>query len=205
MVWSSTLPAGQSNPLLQGIGRLVGSKSGLIGIGGSTGLTERRGRVGDGGLSERKGGLSERGGKLGVAGGAGGRGGGLNRRGLLANGPRMGEKIRGGRRSRRGGKQHAHKIAIPPPPPTPKALSVQTFFNPSHILNSAAEPIQPSLNLSGVDDGGLTRRRPRPVFDEAAPREVSGLTGTAAYLHCLVHHLGNRSVSTFLILLLGFL
>ncbi|KAK4287156.1 hypothetical protein Pmani_039768 [Petrolisthes manimaculis] len=207
MVWSSALPAAQSSPLLQELSRLVGRNSGLVGSGGSAGLTDRRGKVGDGGLSERRGGLSERRGKLGAVGGVGGRGAGLSRRGLLANGPKMGDKMRGGRRSRRGGKQHSHKIALPlqsssssshshkPSPPTPKALSVQTFFNPSHIINSAPEPIQPSLNLSGIDDGSLTRRRPRPVFDEAAPREVSGLTGTAAYLHCLVHHLGNRSVS----------
>ncbi|KAK8725458.1 hypothetical protein OTU49_010869, partial [Cherax quadricarinatus] len=34
-----------------------------------------------------------------------------------------------------------------------------------------------------------------PVFDEAAPRNVSSLTGNSAYLHCLVHNLGNKSVS----------
>ncbi|KAG7168071.1 hypothetical protein Hamer_G024427 [Homarus americanus] len=45
-------------------------------------------------------------------------------------------------------------------------------------------PIKPLLDVSSA---------PRPVFDGAAPTNVSGLTGTAAYLHCLVHNLGNSS------------
>ncbi|XP_050709671.1 zwei Ig domain protein zig-8-like [Eriocheir sinensis] len=54
-------------------------------------------------------------------------------------------------------------------------------------------PIEPLLELGG---GGLAPPGPlQPVFDEAAPRRVSTLTGGTAYLHCVVHHLGGGSVS----------
>jgi len=58
--------------------------------------------------------------------------------------------------------------------------------------SSPVEPIKPLLQLGGRGGGVLPQH---PVFDEAAPRNLSGLTGSAAYLHCLVHNLANRSVS----------
>ncbi|CAL4151920.1 unnamed protein product [Meganyctiphanes norvegica] len=62
--------------------------------------------------------------------------------------------------------------------------------------SSPVEPIKPLLDLSRYQNhgGGLTMP-PHPVFDEAAPKNVSSLSDTAAYLHCLVHNLGNKSVS----------
>lgn len=59
--------------------------------------------------------------------------------------------------------------------------------------SSPVEPIKPLLQLGGRGGGVLPQH---PVFDEAAPKNLSGLTGSAAYLHCLVHNLANRSVST---------
>ena len=63
--------------------------------------------------------------------------------------------------------------------------------------SSPVEPIKPLLDLSKYQGpgGGLTMP-PHPVFDEAAPRNVSALNDNAAYLHCLVHNLGNKSVSS---------
>lgn len=59
--------------------------------------------------------------------------------------------------------------------------------------SSPVEPIQPLLQLGGRGGGVLPQH---PVFDDAAPRNLTGLTGSAAYLHCVVHNLANRSVST---------
>lgn len=61
--------------------------------------------------------------------------------------------------------------------------------------SSPVEPIKPLLDLSSVGEGASQAVPPYPMFDEAAPRNVSGLTGNAAYLHCIVHNLGNKSVS----------
>ncbi|CAL4065147.1 unnamed protein product [Meganyctiphanes norvegica] len=62
--------------------------------------------------------------------------------------------------------------------------------------SSPVEPIKPLLDLTRYQSpgGGLTMP-PHPVFDKAAPRNVSSLSDNAAYLHCLVHNLGNKSVS----------
>ncbi|XP_069937441.1 uncharacterized protein [Cherax quadricarinatus] len=62
--------------------------------------------------------------------------------------------------------------------------------------SSPVEPIRPLLDLSGSEEGEVQSEDPQPRFDQSAPHNVSGLTGTAAYLHCLVLNLGNRSVST---------
>ncbi|XP_050725854.1 zwei Ig domain protein zig-8-like [Eriocheir sinensis] len=61
--------------------------------------------------------------------------------------------------------------------------------------SSPVEPIRPLLDLSSHTTGEPQVSPPVPIFDDAAPRNVSELTGNAAYLHCLVHNLGNRSVS----------
>ncbi|XP_063593941.1 zwei Ig domain protein zig-8-like [Penaeus indicus] len=61
--------------------------------------------------------------------------------------------------------------------------------------SSPVEPIKPLLDLSSEGEGASQAAPPYPMFDEAAPRNVSGLTGNAAYLHCIVHNLGNKSVS----------
>ncbi|XP_069178495.1 uncharacterized protein [Procambarus clarkii] len=62
--------------------------------------------------------------------------------------------------------------------------------------SSPVEPIKPLLDLSSGAAGASVLTMPlHPVFDEAAPRNVSSLTGNSAYLHCLVHNLGNKSVS----------
>nr|XP_045609059.1 zwei Ig domain protein zig-8-like [Procambarus clarkii] len=63
------------------------------------------------------------------------------------------------------------------------------------LSGSPEEPIR--LDLSGVreEEEEVQERSQRTRFDKAAPTNVSGLTGTSAYLHCLVHNLGNRSVS----------
>lgn len=58
--------------------------------------------------------------------------------------------------------------------------------------SSPVEPIKPLLQLGGRGGGVLPQH---PVFDDAAPRNLSGLAGSAAYLHCVVHNLANRSVS----------
>ncbi|XP_071537917.1 limbic system-associated membrane protein-like [Panulirus ornatus] len=69
-------------------------------------------------------------------------------------------------------------------------------MNLSGSSSSPVEPIKPLLDLSSGGAGGSSLTMPlHPVFDEAAPRNVSSLTGNAAYLHCLVHNLGNKSVS----------
>ncbi|KAK8385920.1 hypothetical protein O3P69_010581 [Scylla paramamosain] len=61
--------------------------------------------------------------------------------------------------------------------------------------SSPVEPIRPLLDLTSGTTGEPQVTPPLPIFDEAAPRNVSELTGNAAYLHCIVHNLGNRSVS----------
>nr|XP_053652364.1 uncharacterized protein LOC128702216 isoform X2 [Cherax quadricarinatus] len=66
----------------------------------------------------------------------------------------------------------------------------------SDSSSSPVEPIKPLLDLSsGAARTSILSMPLRPVFDEAAPRNVSSLTGNSAYLHCLVHNLGNKSVS----------
>ncbi|XP_018012302.1 uncharacterized protein LOC108669471 [Hyalella azteca] len=58
--------------------------------------------------------------------------------------------------------------------------------------SSPVEPIKPLLQLGGRGGSVLPQH---PVFDDAAPKNLTGLTGSAAYLHCVVHNLANRSVS----------
>ncbi|XP_069986176.1 zwei Ig domain protein zig-8 [Penaeus vannamei] len=66
-------------------------------------------------------------------------------------------------------------------------------MNLSGNSSSPVEPIKPLLDLGDVE-GSLTLPA-YPVFDEATPTNVTAMTGNAAYLHCLVHNLGNKSVS----------
>ncbi|XP_069985583.1 cell adhesion molecule 3-like [Penaeus vannamei] len=66
-------------------------------------------------------------------------------------------------------------------------------MNLSGNSSSPVEPIKPLLDLGDVE-GTLTLPA-YPVFDEATPTNVTAMTGNAAYLHCLVHNLGNKSVS----------
>ncbi|CAL4092844.1 unnamed protein product, partial [Meganyctiphanes norvegica] len=74
--------------------------------------------------------------------------------------------------------------------------NLELSVNLSGSSSSPVQPIKPLLDLSKYQgpDGGLTMP-PHPVFDEAAERNVSALNDKAAYLHCLVHNLGNKSVS----------
>lgn len=65
----------------------------------------------------------------------------------------------------------------------------------SDSSSSPVEPIKPLLDLSLGDTSGSLTVPLHPVFDEAAPYNVSAMTGNTAYLHCLVHNLGNKSVS----------
>lgn len=65
----------------------------------------------------------------------------------------------------------------------------------SDSSSSPVEPIKPLLDLSLGDSSGSLTVPLHPVFDEAAPLNVSAMTGNTAYLHCLVHNLGNKSVS----------
>lgn len=65
----------------------------------------------------------------------------------------------------------------------------------SDSSSSPVEPIKPLLDLSLGDTSGSLTVPLHPVFDEAAPFNVSAMTGNTAYLHCLVHNLGNKSVS----------
>ncbi|XP_042243412.1 uncharacterized protein LOC121880321 [Homarus americanus] len=79
---------------------------------------------------------------------------------------------------------------------TMKGGSTQLGMTLSGSSSSPVEPIKPLLDLSSGSTGGSPLTMPlHPVFDEAAPRNVSSLTSNAAYLHCLVHNLGNKSVS----------
>ncbi|XP_066968475.1 zwei Ig domain protein zig-8-like [Macrobrachium rosenbergii] len=71
----------------------------------------------------------------------------------------------------------------------------QLGMNLSDNSSSPVEPIKPLLELSSGGSGGPLIMPPHPVFDEAAPKNVSALAGNAAYLHCLVHNLSNKSVS----------
>ncbi|XP_076038695.1 hemicentin-2-like [Oratosquilla oratoria] len=80
--------------------------------------------------------------------------------------------------------------------------------NGIRISSKALEPIKPLLSVSTAVHGGhhggtmagnsatkgLTMPN-HPVFDDAAPKNVSGLTGNAAYLHCVVRNLNSNSVS----------
>ncbi|XP_069158577.1 zwei Ig domain protein zig-8-like [Procambarus clarkii] len=61
--------------------------------------------------------------------------------------------------------------------------------------STPVEPIKPLLELSLGDPSGSLTVPLHPVFDHAAPRNVSAMTDNTAYLHCLVHNLGNKSVS----------
>ena len=65
----------------------------------------------------------------------------------------------------------------------------------SDSSSSPVEPIKPLLDLSLGDPSCSLTVPLHPVFDEAAPYNVSAMTGNTAYLHCLVHNLGNKSVS----------
>lgn len=60
--------------------------------------------------------------------------------------------------------------------------------------SSPVEPIQPLLNMGSSSSGALALP-PNPIIDKATPRNVTGLQDNTAYLHCLVHNLGNKSVS----------
>ncbi|XP_066969844.1 immunoglobulin superfamily member 10-like isoform X2 [Macrobrachium rosenbergii] len=68
-------------------------------------------------------------------------------------------------------------------------------MNLSGSSSSPVEPIKPLLELGVGEEGAPLIVPPHPVFDEATPKNVSGLAGNAAYLHCLVHNLANKSVS----------
>ncbi|XP_064115478.1 zwei Ig domain protein zig-8-like [Macrobrachium nipponense] len=77
-----------------------------------------------------------------------------------------------------------------------QSTNMQLGMSLSGSSSSPVEPIKPLLDLSNSgseDEDGETP--PYPIFDEAAPRNISSMTGNAAYLHCLVHNLGNKSVS----------
>ncbi|KAK3859598.1 hypothetical protein Pcinc_034300 [Petrolisthes cinctipes] len=65
----------------------------------------------------------------------------------------------------------------------------------SDSSSSPVEPIKPLLDLSLGDPNGSLTVPLHPVFDEAAPHNVSSMASNTAYLHCLVHNLGNKSVS----------
>nr|XP_027234337.1 uncharacterized protein LOC113825700 [Penaeus vannamei] len=75
--------------------------------------------------------------------------------------------------------------------------STQLGMTLSGSSSTPVEPIKPLLDLSA--GGGAANRfftlPSYPVFDEAAPRNVSGLAGNTVYLHCLVHNLADKSVS----------
>ncbi|XP_064094766.1 zwei Ig domain protein zig-8-like [Macrobrachium nipponense] len=59
---------------------------------------------------------------------------------------------------------------------------------------SSEGPVGPLIRTSAAT--GATFVLPsQPVFDETAPRNVSAVRGTSAHLHCIVHNLGNKSVS----------
>lgn len=68
----------------------------------------------------------------------------------------------------------------------------------SDSSSSPVEPIKPLLDLSLGDPNGSLTVPLHPVFDEAAPHNVSSMASNTAYLHCLVHNLGNKSVSYLL-------
>ncbi|XP_053655945.2 uncharacterized protein [Cherax quadricarinatus] len=61
--------------------------------------------------------------------------------------------------------------------------------------STPVEPIKPLLELALGDTSGSLTVPLHPVFDQAAPRNVTAMTDNSAYLHCLVHNLGNKSVS----------
>ncbi|XP_071532375.1 zwei Ig domain protein zig-8-like [Panulirus ornatus] len=75
-----------------------------------------------------------------------------------------------------------------------RSRSSSSSVGASGSSNSPVQPIEPLLDLT-PSDAEASSKPPVPKFDRAAPTNVSGLTGTAAYLHCLVHNLGNKSVS----------
>ncbi|XP_066986885.1 zwei Ig domain protein zig-8-like [Macrobrachium rosenbergii] len=60
---------------------------------------------------------------------------------------------------------------------------------------SPEEPIRPLIPMSATGATGTFVLPSQPVFDEAAPKNVSAITGNSAYLHCVVHNLANKSVS----------
>ena len=67
--------------------------------------------------------------------------------------------------------------------------------------SSPVQPIEPLLKLGSKGQLDSTRPGiglslpPNPIFDESTPKNVSALKDNSAYLHCLVHSLGNKSVS----------
>ncbi len=64
--------------------------------------------------------------------------------------------------------------------------------------SSPVEPIKPLLNLGSKglpDEVGLSLP-PNPVFHQGTPTNISALEDNSAYLHCIVHSLGNKSVSS---------
>ncbi|XP_045136946.1 zwei Ig domain protein zig-8-like isoform X1 [Portunus trituberculatus] len=82
---------------------------------------------------------------------------------------------------------------LPPPRPPQGARAGDVEARLDGSSSRPVAPIEPLMDLGG---GGLAPPGPlQPVFDEAAPRSVSSLTGGTAYLHCVVHHLGGGSVS----------
>ncbi|KAK8386221.1 hypothetical protein O3P69_010728 [Scylla paramamosain] len=83
---------------------------------------------------------------------------------------------------------------LPPPRPPQGARHADVEARLDGSSSRPVAPIEPLMDLGG---GGAAPPGPlQPVFDEAAPRSVSSLTGGTAYLHCVVHHLGGGSVST---------
>ncbi|MPC70376.1 hypothetical protein E2C01_064622 [Portunus trituberculatus] len=80
---------------------------------------------------------------------------------------------------------------LPPPRPPQGARAGDVEARLDGSSSRPVAPIEPLMDLGG---GGLAPPGPlQPVFDEAAPRSVSSLTGGTAYLHCVVHHLGGGS------------
>ncbi|KAK8386332.1 hypothetical protein O3P69_010776 [Scylla paramamosain] len=66
----------------------------------------------------------------------------------------------------------------------------------ARLDDSSSRPVAPIEPLMDLGGRGAAPPGPlQPVFDEAAPRSVSSLSGGTAYLHCVVHHLGGGSVS----------
>ncbi|XP_076044711.1 zwei Ig domain protein zig-8-like [Oratosquilla oratoria] len=74
------------------------------------------------------------------------------------------------------------------------------------VSSKTLDPIEPLLSVStavhGVHRQGAAQGSDKgrsahtlPIFDDSAPRNVTGLQGNAVYLHCIVTNLNNKSVS----------